>query len=356
MRKNLLIITTHQFGYHTDYLNWCKFLVDEYNIIYLTMKESNKVDVILDGVDVINIPYSKNIIKRLYKYIKEIQLLLKNNIFTNIIVTEQLFSIILRPFIPSKGLIFDIRSVAVFNNKTNRLIYDFSYKLCTIFYPYCTGITQSIADFYKVKNNKFSVLPLGSNIISETNKSFEKFHLLYIGSLRNGFEETIIGFAHFHKEHPESTYTIIGLNAYHNIDTESIIKKNIFQHDLQNHVHFLGRLHHDEAKHYFDTCNIGVSYIPMTTFFDNQPPTKNFEYLLSGMVCIATSTSANKKIITNSNGVLINDNSNSFAEGLKELWTRRTKYDSKSIVDSQMHNTWEFIVQNILKNILIKRA
>jgi len=42
-------------------------------------------------------------------------------------------------------------------------------------------------------------------------------------------------------------------------------------------------------------------------YYDCQPATKTFEYILSGMVCIATSTYENKKLINNINGVLCND-------------------------------------------------
>jgi nucleoside-diphosphate-sugar epimerase len=70
---------------------------------------------------------------------------------------------------------------------------------------------------------------------------------------------------------------------------------------------------------YFDIHNIGVSYIPMLKCFDNQPPTKTFEYLLSGMPVIATATNANKDIINDVNGVLINDNSEEVYNGLTAI-------------------------------------
>lgn len=351
----MLIVTTHQFGYHTDYYYWCFFLKDEYDITYLTFIDSEKPEIVLEGVTIVNVPAMQNFLKRQFDYIKTLREILKNNVFDNIIVTEQIFSSILRLFLPEKGLIFDIRSVAVLNNVAKRFVYDLSYMLCTKIYPYCTGITNYIAEYYNINKHKFSELPLGSNILSNTSKIFDKLDLLYIGCLRNGFEETIIGFSKYHETHPDSTYTIIGFNAYVQIDMENVIKTLIIEYNLQNCVFYLGRLTHSEALRYFDHCNVGISYIPLTSYFDYQPPTKNYEYMLSGMVCLATSTKANKEMINFSNGVLIRDNADSFAFGLNQLWDNRLNYNSNEIRSSQQNFTWESIVKNTLKGILQNR-
>lgn len=41
----------------------------------------------------------------------------------------------------------------------------------------------------------------------------------------------------------------------------------------------------------------------MTEYYDSQPPTKTFEYALSGLYVLATKTRENEKVITNDNGV-----------------------------------------------------
>lgn len=39
-------------------------------------------------------------------------------------------------------------------------------------------------------------------------------------------------------------------------------------------------------------------YVPITDYYEYQPPTKTFEYVLSGLLCLATATSSNKEVIT----------------------------------------------------------
>ena len=110
---------------------------------------------------------------------------------------------------------------------------------------------------------------------------------------------------------------------------------------------FAGQIPHDKIKPYFDLHNIGVSYIPKTEYFDVQPPTKTFEYLLSGMPVIATDTLENKRVICSKNGVLINDTAEAFYQGLVRIYTDKNNFDSISIRNSSMQYTWYKIVNDL---------
>jgi len=121
---------------------------------------------------------------------------------------------------------------------------------------------------------------------------------------------------------------------------------------LDKNVNFVGRKNHSECVEYFDKCNVGVSFIPMLPQFDNQPPTKNFEYLLSGMICIATATNDNITIIKPDTGIIINDNAKSFTEGLIQLHNNRFMFKSNDIRKSYLNNCWEKIVESKMKPVL----
>ena len=69
-------------------------------------------------------------------------------------------------------------------------------------------------------------------------------------------------------------------------------------HELSDIVSCIGRVPHHDLKKYFDEANVGVSFVPLLAHYQYQPPTKTFEYLMSGLYCIATSTIANKEIIS----------------------------------------------------------
>jgi len=97
--------------------------------------------------------------------------------------------------------------------------------------------------------------------------------------------------------------------------------------------------------------NVGVSYVPITPYFDVQPPTKTFEYLLAGMPVIATRTKENEKVINEYNGVLIDDTPEDFRNGLALLYERisANKFTSSRIIESSESYTWERIVRNNFK-------
>ena len=74
---------------------------------------------------------------------------------------------------------------------------------------------------------------------------------------------------------------------------------------LENVCTTHGRIDYYKLKPFFDKCNVGVSYIPIRDYYQYQPPTKTFEYGLSGLVTIATETKSNQEVINNCNGILI---------------------------------------------------
>lgn len=175
-------------------------------------------------------------------------------------------------------------------------------------------------------------------------------HLLYIGTLfgRN-LHECIEGFAKFYNENKDKLklhFDIIGDGP--DFDKNKIIDA-IDKNQLSQVVMCHGHLLHDEAVYFFDKCNVGVSYIPMIQFYQNQPPTKIFEYVLSGLVCLATNTSANKELIHKTNGVLHDDNPESFYQALNVLYKNRHLYDCSSIKSSLHQFHWEQIVQNSME-------
>lgn len=349
--KKLLIISAEQFGYQIDFYNWCFYLRKDYNITYIA-ENMNLPRVKMDGVSEVLINAEIGFIGKLFRFLTAIKKVLKQDRFENIIVTNNQISTIIRILLINKKVIHDIRTIAVFENVLKRKLYDLNWYIGTRIYTHNTVITDKISDFYKIKKNKYSVLPLGANVISNKEKHFDVFHLLYIGVIRKGFNQSIEGFSDFLKIHPNATYTIIGFKDFCDVDTEQELKEAIVDLKLEKSVRFVGRKNHSECVEYFDACNVGVSFIPMLPQFDNQPPTKNFEYLLSGMICIATATNANKSIIKPDTGIVINDNSKSFTDGLIQLHNNRLKFKSNDIRKLYLNNCWEKIVENKMKPVL----
>jgi hypothetical protein len=73
---------------------------------------------------------------------------------------------------------------------------------------------------------------------------------------------------------------------------------------------------------------------------------------MSGMPVLATKTFENQKYVTESCGVLIEDNPRSFAFGLKKLFDKRHTYSSLNISNLYSNFTWERIVNKKLSPLL----
>lgn len=209
----------------------------------------------------------------------------------------------------------------------------------------------------KIRETKTSILPLGAESFSTSVKRFDKICLLYVGTF-NGRKlgETIKGFARFYRDYNKNVsmeYHIVGSG---NKEEEKKIKDQIKTENLNQNLFLYGRKTHNQIGKFFDMCNIGVSFVPITPYYNVQPPTKTFEYLCSGMAVIATNTYENKLVINDSNGVLTGDNSDSFYEGLIKLFNKRFNLSSQNILNNSKKYNWEKIVDSsflpIIENVI----
>lgn len=348
-QKKLLIINQAQFGYHSDTYYYCKYLRNFFNTTYICWDYHYK-KIELNNITVIYISRKNNIAVRNFRFISHVLNEVKNNYDFHIIKYFRGCSV-LKIINPSKKFLFDIRTGSVNKKKINRFVYDTLMKTEANFFKYVSVISKSLAQklgFFK----KAYILPLGADIISDTNKTFTSINLLYVGTLSNrNIDQTIKGFSKFYHEYKNKisiSYTVIG-SGYNN--EEKYIEALIKAENLSNSVILTGQIPHNKLKPYFDKCNIGVSYIPVTDYFDVQPPTKTFEYFLSGMSVIATNTKENRAVINSENGVLINDDSLSFYNGLKNIHSNIKKYQSEVIRNQSLKYTWDKIVSNLSDHI-----
>jgi glycosyltransferase involved in cell wall biosynthesis len=211
-------------------------------------------------------------------------------------------------------------------------------------------------DFLRLSKAKCELLPLGGERVDFVQKEHANISLLYVGTFYDRYiEKTIEGFALFNKQHPEIniTYTIIGMGTSYEIkNIQNAIKNNA----IEKKVTYVGEKRYEELHPYYHSHNIGVSYIPLTSYYDCQPPTKTYEYLLNGMIVLATPTSENKKVINQSNGILLkSDSTNDFMHGLEALSLSITNFDFENIHNEAQQYSWEQIVEQFLIPIIEKQ-
>ncbi len=347
--KKILIINKSQFGYHTDYYKYCEYLRDEFDVTYVGFDGGRK-KLQMENVNIKYVSY-KGI-----KLIRGIRFIC-NAIFTALTFNGIIFihyfenCQLLKILLPWKKMILDIRTLSISPYDKQRIREDKKLQKASRHFNFITIISEGLRKKIDLDNKKSAILPLGSDIISKSNKDFFQLNLLYVGSLdgRN-IHHTIEGLSIFLKRNPEITHI-----AYHIVgDGRQLpeLKKMVSEKGLTNVVTLHGKIPHFELQPFFDKCNIGVSYIPMTEYYEFQPPTKTFEYILSGMVCIATNTYENRLLINKENGVLCNDNPESFANALENIIAKKDLYNSEKIRKTLQRYTWENIVNFNLKPIL----
>lgn len=355
--KTILFISTEQYGYNTDMLKYSEYLSDEYKMTFLTVDTGLK-KVSINSAEVIYTKKQKiGLLTRLSLAVKSIMLIHKTNP-TYIFIKYFAGCSIIYLFCHRKKMIVDIRTATISNDARIRNFKDKILSFEANRFKNISVITEGVLKKLKLNENKTFVLPLGADRIIEEPCQSERrrMDVLYIGTLdyRN-IHETIEGFKEFyvhHKNEIPCRYTIIGY-ANKKIYEEKMYNA-IRTCGLSDIVNYVGRKKYEELGPFLESHNIGVSYVPITEYFQHQPPTKTYEYVQNGLVCIATDTFENRKVINESNGILINEGAMEFYKGLEHIYQNLDKYDSRKISESAAKYSWENIVDNILKPYIIR--
>lgn len=350
-KSRLLIIQPQPFGELTDSYKWCEYLREEYNITVLCQYSKNIVSARLQGVRVYGI---KSIGNRLLRGAIFAAACLLNLLFFHgkIIVVHFEHCEIFKYFFPKKKMILDIRTLSINKDSNVRTMQNRQIKKACSKFDIVTIISEGTKRQLGLSSNNVYILPLGADCISEIPKSYDTLHLLYVGTFAGrDIDKTIIGIDIFKRQHSDIpiTYDIIGSGFNNEVAQYKQLVKELH---LEDSITIHGRIAHTALKPFFDKCNVGVSFIPITEYYDDQPPTKTFEYMFSGLYTIATGTRENVKIINNSNGVIIQDTPEAFSEAIYKLYLNRFELKDKIIRSSLQEFSWSDIIENKLKLVL----
>ena len=352
MKKKILLIHKTQFGYHNNAFMHCYYLRNKYAISFLCF-DSGKTKIIMDGIKNIYVSSKGPFFIRGIRFISYSLLL---SLFFRGLIFVFYFqgAIWLKKLLPWKKMILDIRTGGIFNISAENFKFNTELKKTALLYDHITVLSDGLRDKLKLPLNKTTILPLGANSVSDKKKLFNKLNLFYVGTLSNrDIEKTILGLDKFVKQNNdvEITYDIVG-DGYNN--EKEKLKELSGKLNLCNIVKFHGRIPNTELKPFFDKCNVGVSFVPMIDHYEYQPVTKTFEYAMSGLFTIATSTFENKKVINDKNGILINDSAEDFCRALEYILNNRERIDTLDISDTLVNYKWSTIVNNTLYPLLTK--
>jgi hypothetical protein len=321
-----------------------------YKVTYFSF--DNKLKRIEDStINLIMIKLTRSKIINGLKYFLNLRRILKSQHFDFVIIENLKLAFLVKLFVKKSIFILDIRSGSVFKSYLKRIIRNIYTRINIKLFNHITIISEGLAKYYKISCKKYTVISLGSDVMSDTKKDFSKLRLLYVGIFSNRkIEKTIEGFAKFIKKYQVTNYTydIVGFGKYKD---EEKIKQAIKKYNLDKYITIHGRLHHSEMSYLFDNCNVGISFVPTLKYYEYQPPTKTFEYILSGMVCIATNTYENKKVINHKNGILCEYSPDGICEALTEFWENRDKYNSNTIIESGLKYKWSEVLKELIRYI-----
>lgn len=350
--KKILFISKGQYGYNTDLQKYIEYLTDEYQVTLINVnKDLPKIN--NNNAEIIYFQKSKA------KFLTRLRLIVKSVFYIYSTKPDYIFikyflgCSFLRLSCLRKKIIVDIRTATIGDNMRKRRFRDMFLSFETNIFKHISIISEGLIEKLRLNKKKTYVLPLGADrIVEEPNQSERRrMDVLYIGILdyRN-IHETIEGFREFYIQHKSEIpcrYTIIGFAD--NKEYEEAITSTIEKYGLNDVVSFVGRKKYEELGPFLESHNIGVSYVPITEYFQHQPPTKTYEYIQNGLVCIATNTFENRKVINESNGILIKEGAMEFYKGLEHIYQNLDKYDSRKISESAAKYSWKNIVDNILK-------
>ncbi len=343
-KKKVLFLAHDQFGYSTTTFKHCEFARTKYDVTYIGW------DYGLPRLELLNvrvkyISRNSNLIARNLNLLKAFHIEIENGY--DIVFAKYLRGIsLVRWFNPLANFIVYVDTLGVMRNSFKRFVFDLVLKLELSFFKHKALISEGVGKRLGIEN--FHILPLGGECYSNDLKSFENLSLLYVGTLDNrNILDCVKGF-HNYIENCKKTemeisarFTIVGDSPYHELEE---IRGYIQRNNLEVYIHSTGYVPRNDLRPFFEKCNIGVSYIPIRSYYQYQPPTKTYEYLISGMPTIATGTYENKALVGPGAGVVIDDTPESFQKGILKL--TQQKFDSEAIRKEYSQHTWEKVVQN----------
>ena len=351
-KLKILVVYPGRFGFHVVSYFLCKYASREHDVTYLGVAFSQTNNCIvskkLPEVRVNERECKSGIFGR-----PEVLRTIKAEVLArefDVVFSAYIPGIsLLRPFFRKHNVkvIVDIRSGFLAKSFLKRFLLNSLLRFECRKFRYRTINSELLGSYLGFSRGEVTELPLGAEPVSCSSRSFEKLHLLYVGALsKRNVEITVRGLkAVIDRIGPDvvKKYDIIGAGS---IEDETVIKDTIHDAGLEDIVEMHGYVPRENMGVFLQAANVGVSFVPMTPYYDMQPVTKTFEFLLAGLPLLATRTTQNRVLINSTNGVLIDDSAESFSEGLEELIIKISEniFDSGQIQANSLNHGWETVI------------
>ncbi|WP_375583750.1 glycosyltransferase [Cyclobacterium xiamenense] len=350
--KNLLIVTKSQYGYHIDPYKFGIYLRNDFRIHHLSW-DFGLPKIKGEGIRTRYLSRKGNKASRFFRFLREINKEIRTGTYDLVFLVYFPGCSYLLLQNPQQAFNVDIRTATDTDNSFTNFWKDSLLKWESNRFPHRSILSHGLAKRLGFKTYHF--LPLGGERFCTEDKTFDALHLLYVGTLENRNLLTFIrGLHRFISSYegtslPRISCTIVGDGPG---NERAEIEEYIQSKGLENLVQTTGYVHNDSLHTYFEKATVGISFVPITPYYTHQPPTKTYEYLLSGLPVLATATEENAKIVSDTCGVLISDTEEGVAEGLGKLLQNLNRFDSKIIRQVCSEHSWQNIALTNLRPYL----
>ncbi len=350
-RESIVLVSFEQFGYHIDTLEYCRHLRDRYSVTYLCL-DHHLPRRELEGIEVVYCrrrPFGKAEVGLLLDAAATVARLRPDVVF----LRRTKLSFLLRLRFPWTPMVFDVRSGSVETGARRRAIENILLRFNSWFFRDITVISGGLAQQLGLPR-RARVLPLAADRQQQlTTAPRNELRLVYVGTFKNRhLDRTVDGLKLFLAAGGTAVpvrYTIVGFGSD---EERRTISEAVVAQGLDDLVEIRDRLDHEDLPALLAEHNVGVAFTPKVPWFEHQPSTKIYEYLHSGLLCLATDNAANREVVSGDNGVLVDDSADAVARGLDRILDLLPQWSPRTVADGVRESTWEGIVSGTLVPLL----
>jgi glycosyltransferase involved in cell wall biosynthesis len=255
--------------------------------------------------------------------------------------------------------------VSIHTKFYKRLFFDFLIKTASLLFNHTSAITDIAAQQLGIR--KYKLLPVGgANFNTEKEEFFDNegsrdifssgdYVFIYVGTLnKRGILDCVKGFHSYKRKNPSARirFAIIGTSSGGELKE---INEYIEKHQLESFVHTLGYIPQSKLSYYFNHAHCGISYMPLSMPFSQQPNTKTYEYLVNGLPVIAIASPDNLHMVNDAKvqcGVIIEDSPQGMEYGIEKIMESRDLYNKENIAAAFGKYEWDNIFNIYLDDAL----
>jgi hypothetical protein len=325
--KRLLILNRAQFGYHLQMYYYCQWAQADFQITYHGFDTGQpKLDA--DGVEVHYIPRSRGLVRRYLRFLGSCLAECGRN-YDVIFVKYFPGCSLLRLLHPWHRFVLDIRTGSVASHPWKRRWQDSLLRLESLRFRHITVISASLAR--KLGLVRAHLLPLGADPVETPAKDFSALHLLYVGTFHGRrLEGTITGFHRFYREMRHAvkmTYDVVGDGPHGERDRPA----DLGEGPRSRGGRLVAGLRSSSATGAYYEMQFRGFLRPHQPHL-RLPATHQDLQIPSGRTAGHRDQHLeNAAVITEHNGLLIDDTPEAFYGGLKKLAQTRVAYSSNGM-------------------------